>query len=76
MLLKNKIRNEVEIPLYDHELKGIEKVADNYAVGFAEWSENYTYHEKFNAWIKNNSLTVEKKTSKELLEIYKKEKKL
>lgn len=74
MLLKNKIRKEVEIPLYDHELKGIEKVADEFAIGFAKWCDNKASQISHGEW--TNFLPNAKNclTSKELLEIYKQEK--
>ena len=56
------------------EAKQCALIAEDFAIGFAEWIENYTYHKKHNVWIKNDSLTVGKTTTKELLEIYKKEK--
>ena len=70
MTLKEKFESiEFSFPADESE-----KISDDFAIGFAEWVENYTYHKKYNFWIKNDSLTVEKTTAKELLEIYKKEK--
>jgi len=79
MKLREKFKTEFSINTSGESGRFADKcesIADYFAIGFAKWSESYTYHEKFNAWIKNNSLTVEKKTTKELLEIYKKEKNL
>jgi hypothetical protein len=58
-------------------LAGIEETEvdrDEFAIGFAEWCINYTYHKSFNVWIKNNNYKTEAFTNKELLEIYKKAK--
>lgn len=78
MTLKEKFRDKILSFLNDNmkEQNAIncEKIADEFAIGFAEWIENYTYHKKYNVWIKNDSLTVGKTTTKKLLEIYKKEK--
>jgi len=62
MKLREKIQLASEIPLYDGEKERLEKIADDFAVCFAEWfddlSEDY----------------CKDYTVKELLEIYKKEK--
>jgi len=72
MLLKNKIRNEVEIPLYDRELKGIEKVAEDFAIEFAEWINDNCWNIDADRFLYEE----EQFKIKELLEKYKKEKQL
>ena len=53
--------------LSKHELNHLEKVADEYAIGFAEWlSKNDLYDE----------ILLQVSEAKELLEIFKKEKDL
>jgi hypothetical protein len=49
-----------------HDSHECEKIADDYAIGFAEWY--FKKAEKYDSYLKL------KKDSKELLEIYKKEK--
>lgn len=53
-----------------------ERVADEFAIGFAEFSINYNYHPIHKVWIKYDKMANEKFTTKKLLEIYKKEKEL
>jgi len=52
----------------------LEQVADEFAIGFAEFTINYNYHPMHKVWIKYDKMSNEKLTTKELLEIYKKEK--
>lgn len=81
MTLKEKFRPHVKYwdcyndePLkYDHENKCI-KIADEFAIGFAEFLINYNYHPMHKVWIRYGKTANEKFTTKELLEIYKKEK--
>jgi len=54
----------------------LEKIADEFAIGFAKFSIDYNYHPMHKVWIKYDKISNEKYTTKELLEIYKKEKKL
>ena len=53
-----------------------EQIADEFAIGFAEFSINYNYHPMHKVWIRYDKMANEKFTTKELLEIYKKEKAL
>ena len=69
MTLQEKLKKEV-FSNCDY----LEQVADDFAIGFAIWCVDYTYHKSFDVWIKNNNSKAEKFTRKELLEIYKKEK--
>jgi hypothetical protein len=46
------------------DIQNAEVIADEFAIGFAEWAIKKEYH--IDIWVKNNS-------TKELLEIYKKE---
>ena len=61
---------------YNHlELaENCEVIADEFAIGFAEFSINYNYHPMHKVWIRYDKIANEKFTTKELLEIYKKEK--
>lgn len=52
----------------------LEKIADEFAIGFAEFSINYNYHPMHKVWIRYGKTANEKFTTIELLEIYKKEK--
>ena len=47
---------------------------DEFAIGFAEFSINYNYHPMHKVWIRYDKMANDKLTTKELLEIYKKEK--
>jgi len=50
-----------------------EQIADEFAIEFAEFSINYNYHPMHKVWIRYDKMANEKFTTKELLEIYKKE---
>ena len=56
------------------EASECEKIADEFAIGFAEFLINYNYHPMHKVWIRYDKMANEKFTTKELLEIYKKEK--
>jgi hypothetical protein len=58
--------------LSDRELNKLEQIADDYAIEFAEWLR-VDYYDNGDFWIAWNN-DKETKTSKELLEIFKKEK--
>lgn len=58
--------------LSDRELNKLEQIADDYAIEFAEWLEDSIYKE--NNFIKMDVVKRIKYTTKELLEIFKKEK--
>jgi hypothetical protein len=66
--------------LSDSELDRLEKIADNYAIGFAEWlSEKERTKLQCKSYCKKHTMWFTDKkgigaTTKELLEIYKKEK--
>jgi hypothetical protein len=69
MTLKEKFMKLIEIPFKDkgvyidiNKIEQCEKIADEFAIEFLNWYAMY------GSWIKENL------TSKELLEIYKKEK--
>jgi len=78
MTLKEKFRGKILSFLSDNmkEQNAIEceQIADDFAIGFSIWCIDYTYHKSFDVWIKYNNIKSEKFTTKELLEIYKKEK--
>jgi hypothetical protein len=79
MTLKEKFGEEpININLYNFKLtvdsaEKLEKIADEFAIGFAEWvNENYEYYHgdgEYHSASKNKWYKA-----KELLEIYKKEK--
>jgi hypothetical protein len=48
-------------------------LAEQFAIGFTEFSINYNYHPMHKVWIRYDKMANEKFTTKELLEIYKKE---
>jgi hypothetical protein len=54
--------------------KKCEQVADEFAIGFAEFLINYNYHPMHKVWIRYDKMANEKFTTIELLEIYKKQK--
>jgi predicted DNA-binding protein with PD1-like motif len=74
MTLKEKLRTQVTKQLRsgeDHS-EDLEQIADEYAIEFAEWIDDLGYVKFPNLWI---CLEDESgKTSKELLEEFKKEK--
>jgi len=76
MKLREKIQLASEIPLYDGEKERLEKIADYFAIEFAEWnSYKYKYLENKGWFATTYQLEMDIFiTSKELLEIYKKEK--
>ena len=55
-------------------IENCEQIADEFAIGFAEFSINYNYHPMHKVWIRYGKTANEKFTTIELLEIYKKEK--
>jgi hypothetical protein len=64
MTLKEKFQewhNEVANPTIEEDVNDLEKIADEFAIGFAEWLVTFNYE-------------IDCSTSKELLEIYKTEK--
>jgi hypothetical protein len=66
MTLNEKFKEVLINPIW--QMTMIDKqmeIADDFAIGFAEWAIKKEYH--IDIWVKNNS-------TKELLEIYKKEK--
>ena len=76
MKLKEKLRTVVTKQLRsgeDHS-EDLEHIADEFAIGFAEFSINYNYHPTHKVWIRYDKLASEKFSTKELLEIFKKEK--
>jgi len=64
MKLREKIQLASEIPLYDGEKERLEKIADDFAIGFVKWYDNLQ-----KSFYKDKDLSY-----KDLLEIYKKEK--
>lgn len=64
MKLIEKLKVQIEIPLILTELQRLEKIADDYAIEFAEWIDKN--HKSISLEIYSNK--------KELLEIFKKEK--
>ena len=76
MTLKDKLKifamdNHIE-KYAEHNAKELEIIADEFAIGFAEWLR-VNYYDNGDFWIAWDN-DKETKTSKELLEIYKKEK--
>lgn len=78
MTLKEKFFDAIFDGLYMYKPQNVLndslKIADDYAIEFAEWmSENYsTYYHELSIWNKDHK----KYSNKELLEIFKKEKQL
>lgn len=73
MTLKEKFDKNVR---YDEN--GIESemcviIAEEFAIGFAKFSIDYNYHSIHKVWIRYDKIANEIFTTKELLEIYKKE---
>ena len=66
--------NKKEILDYENGLSNLEQVADDFAIGFGQWLVSNCYSEDDMYWwlIKTNGDV--RKSTKELLEIYKKEK--
>lgn len=61
---------------YNHlELaENCEQISEDFAIGFAIFSKNYSYHSSHKIWIDSFNILGERFTSQELLEIYKKQK--
>ena len=70
MKLKEKLKSQVEIPLNLKELQRLEIVADDYAIEFEEWCRTIISR----TGLLEYKLKWINLTSKELLEIFKKEK--
>ena len=76
MTLKEKLEVEImDLPIIDEVVediaKNLEYVADDFAIGFAEWLRE-NYYDNGELWTEWNS-DDNTHSSKELLEIYKKE---
>jgi hypothetical protein len=77
MTLKEKLFDVIFNNAWEFKTKDVvpecEKVANNFAIEFAEWSEKYLYYPEYQIWVeeknRDNRLISEK-----LLEVYKKEK--
>lgn len=74
MTLKEKFDKTLTYLESKSKVNEIENIADDFAIGFAEFSINYNYHPMHKVWIRYDKMANEKFTTKELLEIYKKEK--
>jgi hypothetical protein len=75
MTLKEKLKQQVEVPLHLKELQKLEKIADDYAIEFLEWFDKNCYargENSFLLWANDD----EPLTPKELLDKFKKEKEL
>ena len=71
LFTENSIPTKVHANMDLRSAENLEKIADEFAIGFAEWCDNKGYTQVGNNFWK--SLNDEYgKTSKELLEIYKK----
>jgi hypothetical protein len=76
MTLKEKFE-EILIAFWTNEWESeCEKVTDEFAIGFADWINRVSYRSFDNNWYLTQDEEDIKKTTKELLEIYKKEKEL
>lgn len=74
MTLKEKFELPIDAhnKINDYVAKKCEQIADDYAISFAEWTDYLGYVLVDNGWV---SFDDDKpKTTKELLEIFKKEK--
>ena len=65
------LKQDIEIVKQAKEME--KEQQDEFAIGFAEFSINYNYHPMHKVWIRYDKMANEKFTTKELLEIYKKE---
>jgi hypothetical protein len=72
--LQSNNNPQIEIKVLNELVDKLIQQRDDFAIGFAIWCIDYTYHKSFDVWIKNNNLKAEKFTNKELLEIYKQQK--
>ncbi len=87
MTLKEKIIDQVqEMPLevsptmrdidnYNLSINNLEKIADEFAIGFAEWKDKLRPSQMVSFWSKNGEFKGKfDMDNEQLLEIYKKEK--
>jgi hypothetical protein len=79
MTLKEKFENVLHNWIDEdynrqHVAEELEIDADEFAIEFAEFMMNFDYYETKKLWIRNNIVSTDKFTTKELLQIYKKEK--
>ena len=72
MTLKEKFDNLDTESIFYHDSDNCEQIAEDFAIGFAEWLRE-NYYDNGELWIEWNS-DDNTHSSKELLEIYKKEK--
>lgn len=73
MTLEEKFEDVIEDAItHDQQYDSFEQIAEDFAIGFAEFSINYNYHPMHKIWIKYNNVVNERFTTKQLLEIYKK----
>jgi hypothetical protein len=79
MTLKEKFEQFTEQKSYDkknYNAEECEQIADDYAIDFAEWINRVSYRSSDNNWwLTQNSGDI-KKTTEELLKMFKKEKEL
>jgi len=73
MTLKEKLKQQVEVPLHLKELQKLEKIADDYAIEFLEWFDKNCYARGENSFLLWDN-DDEPLTPKELLDKFKKEK--
>jgi len=67
MKLREQIQLASEIPLYDGEKERLEKIADDFAIGFAEWiCDNYDNESIFLGIVDIKSLLIDYKKEKGL----------
>jgi hypothetical protein len=71
--ISKKGHKNAETWLIQEALEYEQEQQDEFAIGFAEFSINYNYHPMHKVWIRYDKMANEKFTTKELLEIYKKE---
>lgn len=60
----------------EHNASQLEKIADEHAIEFAIFIQDYNYHSTHNVWVDSYSFLGNKFTSQELIEKFKQEKEL
>ena len=77
MNLKEKFKGAVEIPLISTELSKMQRIAEDFAFGFAKWKDKHYFQgDSHNVYAKCKNDFLNKETTfniKQLLEIYKKD---
>lgn len=72
-----KLQEKLCVPIgrfISHTAEELEEIADEYAIDFAIFSKDYTYHSSHKVWVDSFNILGERFTSQQLKVKFKKEK--